>query len=141
MGDPCMPANLTPHPFPESGVEANQRGKSFAGLRSRSGTGWAARRAGSAQALGEPDWPSHGLTLLALGLLGLYRLALSPLLHALFGTACRFEPSCSRFAADAIRYHGLSRGAAMTIRRLARCHPWGGHGYDPVPATDHTRKK
>jgi uncharacterized protein len=138
MGDPGMTANLTPHPFPEPGVKANQR--AFAGLFSRSRTGWTGR-AGSAQSLGEPNRPSHGLTLPALGLLGLYRLALSPLLHTLYGTACRFEPSCSRFAADAIRHHGLSRGAALTIKRLARCHPWGGHGYDPVPATDHGRKK
>jgi uncharacterized protein len=140
MGDPGVTANLTPHPIPESGVEANQRGTSFAGLLSRSRAG-CVRRAGSAQSPGKPNWPSHGLRLLTLGLLRLYRFALSPLLHALFGRACRFEPSCSRFAADAIRHHGLSRGAALTIRRLARCHPWGGHGYDPVPVTDHSRKK
>jgi putative membrane protein insertion efficiency factor len=65
-------------------------------------------------------------------LLSLYRIALSPLLMAMFGPACRFEPSCSRYAADAIRAHGLMRGGAMALRRLARCHPLGGHGYDPV---------
>jgi putative membrane protein insertion efficiency factor len=74
-------------------------------------------------------------------LLWFYRFALSPLLHGLFGPACRFEPSCSRFAADAIRDHGLGRGGALTIKRLARCHPFGGHGYDPVPARGHSRKQ
>jgi uncharacterized protein len=138
MGDPGMAANLTPNPSTEPAVEANQRGTSLAGLVSRSRKGWA-RTGGSVRSAGEPNWPGHGLTLLARGLLGLYRITLSPLLQALFGPACRFEPSCSRFASDAIYHHGLFRGAAMTIKRLARCHPLGGHGYDPVPATG--RKK
>ena len=72
--------------------------------------------------------------LIALGALHLYRLTVSPLIFAVFGPACRFEPSCSRFATDAIREHGLMGGGAMALRRLARCHPLGGHGYDPVPA-------
>jgi putative membrane protein insertion efficiency factor len=72
--------------------------------------------------------------LLALALLVFYRFAVSPVLHLFFGPACRFEPSCSRFASEAIRNHGLLRGGVMALRRLARCHPWGSHGYDPVPA-------
>jgi len=140
MGDRRMAANLTPHPFPEPEVEPNSKGKSFQGLPCSSRAGWAPR-GWFAPALAERNGPRRGLTLLALGSLWFYRFALSPLLHALFGSACRFEPSCSRFAVDAIRDHALVRGAALTIKRLARCHPLGGHGYDPVPATGHSRKK
>lgn len=48
---------------------------------------------------------------------------------------CRFLPSCSEYALEAIAQHGAFRGAWLTVRRLVRCHPWGGHGYDPVPET------
>jgi putative membrane protein insertion efficiency factor len=62
-----------------------------------------------------------------------YRLAISPLL----GRNCRFEPSCSVYALEAIEQHGALAGSWLTLRRLARCHPitWlgGSHGYDPVP--------
>jgi putative membrane protein insertion efficiency factor len=71
----------------------------------------------------------------ALGVLTGYRMIVSPLLMALFGPACRFEPSCSRYAAAAISEHGVWRGGLLAARRLLRCHPLGGHGYDPVPAT------
>jgi len=71
----------------------------------------------------------------ALGLLAGYRMILSPLLMALFGAACRFEPSCSRYATAAISEHGVWHGGLLAARRLLRCHPLGGHGYDPVPAT------
>ena len=46
---------------------------------------------------------------------------------------CRFVPSCSTYALDAVTDHGAVRGSALAARRLLRCHPWGGHGYDPVP--------
>ena len=46
---------------------------------------------------------------------------------------CRFEPSCSHYAQGAIAEHGAWRGTGLALRRLARCHPWGGHGFDPVP--------
>lgn len=49
------------------------------------------------------------------------------------GRSCRFEPSCSLYADEAIRVYGAWRGSLMALRRLARCHPWGGSGYDPVP--------
>jgi uncharacterized protein len=139
MGDPHMAANLTTssHPFPGLEVKPNPTGKPSLAF---SRTGWALK-AWSAPTPAKPNVPSRGLILLALGLLWLYRFALSPLLHTLYGPACRFEPSCSRFAADAIREQGLGRGAAMTLKRLARCHPLGGHGYDPVPAKGHSRKK
>jgi putative membrane protein insertion efficiency factor len=46
---------------------------------------------------------------------------------------CRFVPSCSTYAAEAVAEHGAARGSFLALRRLLRCHPWGGHGYDPVP--------
>jgi hypothetical protein len=58
-----------------------------------------------------------------------YKRVLSPLLPR----ACRFEPTCSVYAVEALQTHGAWRGAGLSIRRICRCHPWGGHGYDPVP--------
>jgi putative membrane protein insertion efficiency factor len=46
---------------------------------------------------------------------------------------CRFDPSCSTYALEALARHGAARGSWLTLRRLARCHPWGGMGFDPVP--------
>lgn len=67
-----------------------------------------------------------------LGLIRLYQLTLSPWL----GNPCRYEPTCSRYAAEAIERHGAVRGVWLAAKRLGRCHPWGGSGYDPVPALD-----
>jgi uncharacterized protein len=50
---------------------------------------------------------------------------------------CRFVPTCSNYALDALERHGAARGSALTLRRLFRCHPWGGHGWDPVPEGKH----
>ena len=47
--------------------------------------------------------------------------------------ACRFTPTCSQYAVEALRKHGPFKGMYLAIRRILRCHPWGGHGYDPVP--------
>lgn len=58
-----------------------------------------------------------------------YRITLGPLL----GGHCRFWPTCSEYGLQAYREHGAIRGTLLTIRRLSRCHPWGGHGVDPVP--------
>jgi putative membrane protein insertion efficiency factor len=51
----------------------------------------------------------------------------------LFGPACRFEPSCSHYASEAIEKFGLARGSRLAVGRIARCHPFGGSGYDPIP--------
>jgi hypothetical protein len=58
-----------------------------------------------------------------------YRLALSPLV----GRSCRYAPTCSAYALEALATHGAARGAWLAARRVARCHPWGGSGFDPVP--------
>jgi len=65
----------------------------------------------------------------------LYRWTLSPAKVFLFGPACgcRFEPSCSEYALVAVREHGALAGSWLAVRRIARCHPWGGCGHDPVP--------
>lgn len=62
-------------------------------------------------------------------LIGGYQRWISPMLPP----SCRFTPSCSAYAAEAITRHGAAKGSWLAIRRLARCHPFGGHGYDPVP--------
>jgi putative membrane protein insertion efficiency factor len=62
----------------------------------------------------------------------IYQLLISPLLPP----TCRFLPSCSEYAAQAIQRHGPLRGLGFALRRLARCHPWGDSGYDPVPEPD-----
>jgi putative membrane protein insertion efficiency factor len=53
---------------------------------------------------------------------------------------CRFVPSCSTYALEAVEAHGAARGGWLAVRRISRCHPWGGHGYDPVPPVDSPRK-
>jgi putative membrane protein insertion efficiency factor len=70
-----------------------------------------------------------------IGLVKAYRLLLSPSL----GSACRFEPSCSIYAIQALQQHGAAGGSYLTLHRLARCHPWCDGGLDPVPATLFTR--
>ncbi len=58
-----------------------------------------------------------------------YRLCISPMLPP----ACRYTPTCSQYALEALRKHGPLRGSWLAIKRICRCHPWGGCGYDPVP--------
>jgi putative membrane protein insertion efficiency factor len=69
------------------------------------------------------------LAILMLAIIRLYQLTLSPLV----GRHCRFQPTCSCYAAEAIELHGAFRGGAMAAWRIARCQPWGGAGWDPVP--------
>lgn len=71
---------------------------------------------------------------LLIKLIGFYRYFISPIL----GKSCRFEPSCSSYGQEALKSHGTLKGSWLLIRRLLRCHPWGGHGYDPVPPVDST---
>lgn len=72
------------------------------------------------------------LALLLRALIRAYQLVISPLLPA----SCRYLPSCSAYAAEALELHGPVRGGWLALRRLLRCHPWGGSGYDPVPRPD-----
>lgn len=62
-------------------------------------------------------------------LIRFYQLFLSPLK----GHCCRFEPTCSDYAKEAFLLHGIRKGAILTLKRILKCHPWGGAGYDPVP--------
>ena len=64
-----------------------------------------------------------------IGLVRLYRYAISPML----GNNCRFHPSCSEYAIDALRRHGVGKGVWLALRRIGRCNPWCAGGYDPVP--------
>ena len=64
-----------------------------------------------------------------LALVQLYRVAFSPWL----GANCRYEPTCSEYAMQALREHGAFKGSWLAAKRIGRCHPWGGSGYDPVP--------
>jgi uncharacterized protein len=69
------------------------------------------------------------LSLPFIAFIKLYQWIVSPIL----GPKCRFTPSCSHYAVEALKKHGVLKGLWLTIKRISRCHPWGGHGYDPVP--------
>ncbi len=71
------------------------------------------------------------MTWLLRGLIRAYQLAISPYL----APSCRFHPTCSHYAAEALAAHGLCRGGWLALIRLGRCQPWGGFGEDPVPPT------
>ncbi|MBS1533896.1 MAG: membrane protein insertion efficiency factor YidD [Bacteroidetes bacterium] len=64
-----------------------------------------------------------------IALIRFYQFGISPFTPA----ACRFEPTCSQYSIEAIQTHGLRKGGWLALRRIGRCHPWGGSGYDPVP--------
>jgi putative membrane protein insertion efficiency factor len=65
-----------------------------------------------------------------IGMVRFYQVAISPWTPP----TCRYTPTCSQYALEALERHGAARGSWLAMRRLAHCHPWGGHGYDPVPA-------
>ncbi|MBN8786439.1 MAG: membrane protein insertion efficiency factor YidD [Terrimonas sp.] len=69
------------------------------------------------------------LSLPFIWLIRLYQVVISPIL----GPKCRFTPTCSQYGIEAFKKHGLIKGLWLTVKRISRCHPWGGHGYDPVP--------
>lgn len=77
--------------------------------------------------------PSALPRILAIGLVQLYRYGISPLI----GPRCRFQPTCSSYALEALKNLPFGRALWLIMRRLARCHPWGGCGYDPVPKSGH----
>jgi len=62
-------------------------------------------------------------------LIKIYQNLLSPLL----GAQCRYTPTCSQYGVEAIKKHGAFKGGWLTLKRIGRCNPWGGHGHDPVP--------
>jgi uncharacterized protein len=66
-----------------------------------------------------------------------YQRVLSPLKPA----SCRFLPTCSAYTIEALQRHGAMRGGWLATKRICRCHPWGGHGYDPVPGSEQTHGK
>ncbi len=66
---------------------------------------------------------------LLMAIIRLYQIIISPFLPP----ACRYYPSCSQYALEALKVHGITRGTLLTIKRLFRCQPWGGSGFDPVP--------
>lgn len=66
-----------------------------------------------------------------LGIVWLYRSLISPLI----GVHCRYQPSCSTYAVEALKLHGGIRGGWLILKRISRCHPWGGSGFDPVPGS------
>ncbi len=63
------------------------------------------------------------------GLIRFYQVAVSPYTPA----ACRFHPTCSQYALEALKKHGILKGGLLSLKRILRCHPWGGKGHDPVP--------
>jgi putative membrane protein insertion efficiency factor len=71
----------------------------------------------------------HAMKRLLVGLISAYRYLLSPFL----GPSCRFYPTCSAYAAEAIETHGALRGSWLALRRIVKCHPWHPGGLDPVP--------
>jgi putative membrane protein insertion efficiency factor len=72
-----------------------------------------------------------------LALVSFYRYVVSPALHWAMGPRCRFQPSCSCYAADALRMHGARHGGWLALRRVLRCHPFHPGGFDPVPLPEH----
>jgi len=73
------------------------------------------------------------MRVLLIGLVRLYQRLVSPLLNALFGPRCRFHPTCSTYAVQALERHGAVRGTVLAARRIVRCHPLNEGGLDPVP--------
>ena len=122
-----MRKNLTPNPFPRGKGDQIEREFFLSGKEQRIRKSPFANWKGNSR-----ERISAVLRAIAVGAIAIYRSVVSPVIHAINGPACRFEPSCSEYARGAIAEHGVVRGGAMAIWRIARCNPMGGHGYDPV---------
>jgi putative membrane protein insertion efficiency factor len=72
---------------------------------------------------------NHPLAIPFVFLIRIYQRFISPL----FPATCRFQPTCSQYSVEALQTHGLLKGGIMAAKRILKCHPWGGSGYDPVP--------
>ena len=79
-----------------------------------------------------PNAISRALAKPLILLVRFYRVAISPWL----GARCRYQPTCSSYAIEALQVHGALKGSWLAARRIGRCHPWGGSGYDPVPGKE-----
>jgi hypothetical protein len=75
-------------------------------------------------------WFKQIILMFLLACIKIYQMVLSPLLGP---SKCRYTPTCSEYAREALQKHGLLKGTWLALKRLASCAPWGGHGYDPVP--------
>lgn len=91
------------------------------------------------EALRRP-WLTRLLAGVAIALIRFYQIVLSPMKQMLSpGAGCRFQPTCSAYAIQCFRSLPLHRACYFAMRRILRCHPWGGSGWDPVPGRDHER--
>ncbi len=88
----------------------------------------------------QPHLPASMLARGLIALVRLYQWLVSPVIQALAGRVCRFEPSCSRYAVACLETHGAARGSLLSVRRLCKCHPFHPGGYDPPPADWRARK-
>jgi uncharacterized protein len=77
----------------------------------------------------KPNLISRGIGKIFIALIRFYQYAISPYL----APACRFTPTCSHYGVESVKKHGAFKGGWLTLKRIGRCHPWGGSGYDPVP--------
>lgn len=86
------------------------------------------------------DYAVQWLSYVALAIISVYRAILSPVLLSMSGPACRFEPTCSAYAAEAIARYGITRGGWIALKRLLKCRPFGGWGFDPLPTTRYAKQ-
>lgn len=77
-------------------------------------------------------WLKSIFSYIIIGIVRFYQLAISPWL----GKSCRYSPTCSQYMIEAVQEWGPLKGGWMGLKRIGRCHPWGGHGHDPVPKKD-----
>jgi len=81
-------------------------------------------------------WAGHGIAWVAIKLIRFYQLVISPMKYALFGpnSGCRYQPTCSSYSIQCFQTLSLGKAFYYSAKRISSCHPWGGSGYDPVPA-------